>query len=406
MLPLVAILSTVLIGFVGLVIDSGSVSQSQQQAQAAADAAALAAFSNLSSGGTLSSATGFAGTLAVANGIPISALTVTFLDASGAVTASPTAVAEVAARVAISRPTYFLPALGIDSVPVSALAHAGAVGTGPAPAPCALCLFSGSGTDLSLLVSASLSTGSPIISDSTSARGIGLASRASITASAVGIAGGGYSLGSGSTITPTPVVQAAVADPWPSLAAPQISGTAVNYTSPSSGSGSINPGLYSQISVVGTFSLNLTPGLYVLTGSLSTTAGAALSGTGVSVYLACPGYPTACPSGAAGGGIAAGGSTFRLSAPSTGSLAGMAIFADRGNAQGSVISAGTTAIGGTWYAIGSSLQIGTGTPIQFDANLLLASLHLNRGAQLALNPSGAGQYQGPSASAGGVALLP
>ena len=121
------------------------------------------------------------------------------------------------------------------------------------------------------------------------------------------------------------------------------------------GSSSITPRVYSQIMVGSGSALTLSAGVYVLTGPISMSGGS-ITGTGVMVYLACSGYPTACPAATSGAAIALTGGALNLSPPTSGTYAGMTVFADRNNIAPVALAAATLTVTGTWYTIGMALQ--------------------------------------------------
>ena len=76
----------------------------------------------------------------------------------------------------------------------------------------------------------------------------------------------------------------------------------------------INPGIYSQITVSGNASLTLNPGIYIIEGGgFTVTGNASVSGSGVMIYNAGSNYPS---SGGNFGGITlSGNGTFNLTRP-------------------------------------------------------------------------------------------
>jgi hypothetical protein len=155
------------------------------------------------------------------------------------------------------------------------------------------------------------------------------------------------------TITPAAVLGSAVADPHPSAPSPSVGGSAVAYTAPA-GNPSILPGVYSTITVGSTSDLTLGAGVYVLTGSINLSGGS-ITGSGVMIYLACSGYPTACPAAGSGATFNLTGGSLTLSPPTSGTYAGMTVFADRNNGASSSFSNTSVSITGTWYGIRMAL---------------------------------------------------
>jgi len=361
-LVLAAIMMAVLVGFTGLAIDGGETTARQQLARAAADGASLAAAYAIAVGGeTEAGATTDGQEVLSADGLPTADLTLSFLDSTGAVTTTPSLVATVRAVVADSSGTYFLGAVGIRTIRVTASADAsttttssGGGNTGGTASICSICLMKNSGTDLTTGSGTDLTLTGPLQVNSSSAPAVTLGNNTAIAASQTVIATGGtVSYGPNATITPGATPGAAVADPYAALAVPSLSGASSSYTAPA-GVSSRSAGIYSTISVPSGATLRLNPGTYVVTGSL-TVGGGTLNGSGVTIYLACSAYPTPCPSGGTGALVSVSSrSSVNLSAPTSGTYAGMTVFADRNNTATSQMSGskGTTlSVSGTWYSL-------------------------------------------------------
>lgn len=380
-LPLVAILSTVLAGFVGLVIDVGGVTAGQEDAQAAADGAALAAASSIGQGGSIATATSYAQAVLAADGMPASRLTLSFLDSTGAVTANTTLVATVSAGVSYQRTTQFLSVLGVGTTGIASAA------TGVMPAAnCGVCLF-GSGSSLVLASASTLTVrNAGVAVNSTANRNLDVGSGAALAAQFVAVAANRVrNLGS---ISPAPIVRAAVADPYAALAVPSLSGGATAVDTASTGSGTISPGIYSTINVDTGTTLTLSAGVYVITGGVTVQSGGTLTGAGVTLYFACSSYPAACASGQVGSGLANSGAT-SLSASNTGTYAGVAIFADRRNAAVTVAAPGSSlSLRGAFYAIATTfVQAGAADAFTLASQLVLASMAVNGNVTVDLVPS-------------------
>lgn len=363
-LVLAAIMMAVLIGFTGLAIDGGETTARQELDRSAADGASLAgAYAIAVDGETEASATTDAGEILTADGLPTSDLTLSFLDSSGAATATPSLVATVRAVVADSASTFFLGAVGIASISVTASADAsttttsgGGGGGGGSYPTCAICLMKTSGTVLTTGAGVSLTLNGALVVNSNSASAVSLGNNASVVATLVTLPSGGtVSYGPGASTSPAPTTSPGISDPLPALAVPVIGGSATSYTAPA-GTPSISPGLYSNITVPNGSALTLTAGTYVVTGAL-TVSGGSLTGNGVTIYLACSAYPTACASGgAAGGAINLSSGSLSLTAPTSGTYNGISVFGDRHNTATSTVGNGTITVGGTWYAIAMTIR--------------------------------------------------
>lgn len=155
---------------------------------------------------------------------------------------------------------------------------------------------------------------------------------------------GGYQFTGGATSTPAPTTGVqAVADPLQSLAVPDPvalglairNGTAaspatMNITG--GGTATLSPGIYyGGIRIVGSKTVTMQPGVYYIAGGgFSVGAAASVTGTGVTIYNTVD-TTTSTGAGAYGAIEFTGNGAMSLSAPASGSTAGMLFFQDRSN---------------------------------------------------------------------------
>src|SRR5207237_8855935 len=102
----------------------------------------------------------------------------------------------------------------------------------------------------------------------------------------------------------------------------------------------------------------------VIRGELGVSGTGSIVGSGGTLYLACSGYPTPCITGQAGAQIAMSGSgSSQLTAPTSGTYKGLAIFYDRANISPIAISGnGGDSLTGTVYGKSAVAELsGTGT---------------------------------------------
>ena len=210
---------------------------------------------------------------------------------------------------------------------------------------------------LYLAGSASINIPGRLIVDSPASPAVTLTGTSRIIASSVGVVGK-VSVSGNAKISPTPTTGiAAVADPLGTLAVPSLTGTAasVNLTS---GSQTISQGIYSQIKVSGSGTrLILNPGIYVITsGGFSVTNSASVTGNGVIIYNANGNYPSA---GGAYGGITLNTSgSVNLTAPLTGTYAGILFFQAHANPTAiSITGSGALGMTGVIYATDALLSL-------------------------------------------------
>jgi hypothetical protein len=164
------------------------------------------------------------------------------------------------------------------------------------------------------------------IVDSTSSSGMSVNGAVNFTGYAS--VAGGYSATGPITWNPGPPQTGATpqSDPLSYIPAPSVgSCTYTNYTISVSSSTRISPGVYCNgISVSGSGSLTFNAGTYILLGGGMQISGSVnISGTSVTFYNTQGGGYTYGPISISGG------SNSTLSAPTTGSLAGMLFFQDR-----------------------------------------------------------------------------
>ncbi|MGE7438812.1 hypothetical protein [Kitasatospora sp. NPDC001175] len=242
-----------------------------------------------------------------------------------------------------------------------------------------LCVLNPSAADALYVHPGSVQVTGSILVNSTNSQAALVSGSTSVIANGGTIGGpaapAGFATSSGGAYSPAPTNQPAGTDPYASLAqCPAASACPSTPTPPYpsvnhvTGNQTINPGVYSSISsVTGTLTLN--PGTYVITGTTGMTiSGGKVNGTGVTIYLACPSYPTACAAGTSGAAFTdqSGGKT-TLSAPTTGAFAGFSVIADRNNTAGVAVTGNGTSItgGGTIYTASGKLTAASGGKASF-----------------------------------------
>jgi hypothetical protein len=165
-----------------------------------------------------------------------------------------------------------------------------------------------------------------------------LTSSNNVTADQIRVIGGFQDLGLGAFIPPAEEGGPPVPDPLANLPTPDNLPTppVLQSTTPIvvTADQTLQPGIYSTITVQGTATLTLAAGVYVFRGSngLTIEDGAQVTGNGVTIYLACSGYPTPCSGLGARFRVREGGG-YQAGPPTTGQYAGLSIFADPGNTR-------------------------------------------------------------------------
>ena len=389
-LVMIAALALVLVALAGLVLDGGEITAQYRLSQSAADAAALAAAYQITTGHTESVASTQAGLAVVQHGIASSNLTMSYLDGSGVATTQSGNVVTVTAKVNYTFPTLFLPVMGIDAATIGATGSVALRGVS-----CVICIMdpssnnalsiSGNGTSLTL-------SGGVLEDNSSSPSAISVGSNGNFLNGGQGVyVVGGVSAPAG-TVTPTTTPITTVTDPLSGLAVPSVTGTQTCTTSP------CNPGIYSSLTFNGgTWTMN--PGTYVIAGgNFSVTSNATVSGSGVTIYLTCSAYPSPCNSGGQGGSSMTVSGNFTLSAPTSGTYSGIAVFSDRNNTAGvSVGGQGSLSITGTIYAKSSGISFSGGASgATFQARVIGKTLSLSGGSAFNLSYTTSGNIVLPS----------
>ena len=236
-----------------------------------------------------------------------------------------------------------------------------------------------------------------VLVDSASTSAISAGGNASITASSIRVVGKVQKSGN-ATFSPAPTTGVlSIPDPLAGLPSP---GT-INVTSHGSevlsgnSAATIDPGLYSQITVSGNAKLTLNGGTYIIEGGGLTVSGnASVTGTGVTIYNAGSNYPN---SGGNFGGITlSGNGTFNMSAPTTGTYAGILIFQSRQNTRALSFS-GNAMLGmtGTIYAPSALLSMSGNAQLQNPLIVDMLNLSGNVGlTQTAAGSDGSGDISG------------
>jgi hypothetical protein len=217
-----------------------------------------------------------------------------------------------------------------------------------------------------------------IVVDSSSASAFTAKGNSLITASTIQVVGGA-SISGGAVVNPAPATGvAAVADPLAGLTAPAAGPNPVPEIF-TSGSSTLGPGTYSQISVSGNgTSLTLSPGFYIITGGgFSVSNAASVTGTGVVIFN------VADSSGAFGAVSLSSSGAINLSAPISGPYAGILIFQPGANARTISLSA-SSAVGlnGTIYAPGALLSLSGSSTFANPAIVDLLTVNGNGGHPL------------------------
>lgn len=348
-----------LCGMAGFAVDVGTLFRAKRILQTAADAGAIAAAQEANYGDSNAAALAIAAQNGVTNGA--SGYTVTESIVSGGYRVLATQ----------SAPTYFMRLFRLNSMTVSAVAVA-------ANGPASGCIYTldTSGTDIGLVGSGDLSMPDcGIVINSGSANALSLTGSSSIQALSIGIVGGYSVVGSG-TLNPTPVTGVAPApNPLAYITAPVYTASAcladphytgsTSYTiGPSTSGGTV---CYNGLSIVGSGSLTLNPGVYVINGAFSSTGSGSISGSAITIYLAPP----------SGSLSMTGSGALNLSAPTSGTWDGILFYEDAADTNTMKLTgSGAMNIQGIFYAPNALLNLTGSGSGQFYADLVVHALSM------------------------------
>jgi hypothetical protein len=227
--------------------------------------------------------------------------------------------------------------------------------TGTGPQNCLLCLMAPTaGAALSASGSSTVAWSSVATVDSSSESAIAATGNAKLSGGALFNPGGAQLTGHAAITTQSPVTSGVVSDPFYWVSFPTEPGTAQPLSLSGSSSFTASPGVYSDITVSGKAQLTLSPGVYVVTGSLTARGQAKVSGTGVTIELACSSYPNSCASTA--GLSLSGNATLTLDGGAMGAGSGFVLLGPR-DASGCLAVSGNAGLDltGLVYASGAVL---------------------------------------------------
>jgi hypothetical protein len=351
-LPIVALGTVLLFASAGVAMDMGYMRYERRAMQNAADSAAVAATAELNYGDYVTAGQTDAAANGFTNGVNGVSVTVNTPPTLGQFAGQSNFVEVIVAQ---SVPTFFMKALGTSSVAVSARA-VGHLWGGPdcifalSPTATDAVLVNGSGT---------IDAKCGLMDDSSATQALLNNGSGSLTTTGNGVTGGYLNNGTGS-ISPTPTTSVPpMPDPLAYETAPTVGSCTHSSQVVYNGSGSFvaTPGVYcGGILVNGTISLSLSGGTYIINGGNFTSNGTntiTSTGTGVTFYIT--------------GGASVtlnGSSTYKLTAPTTGSLAGILFFQNKSDTASATINGSNTSyFTGALYFPGAQLTYNGSGPL-------------------------------------------
>jgi Putative Flp pilus-assembly TadE/G-like len=395
----VALSLTLLLAFAALVVDVGLNWAARTSAQTAADSAALAGASRLLEAGPAAALT-TVGDFLSSNGVdpPPTGWATDGLESNGEVVCwtmpvgppGPGAACPAGSNAlqVITPPITvqyaFAPILGRSSNSIKATAAAGA---GPAaPNNCVLCLLEPNLASALAVTSdggVDVSGGGIVVNSTHPTEAAVLSGGGDVSANQIRVIGGVDDDPGGGQFSPPPQPGGPpVADPLADLLTPDELATPLPCCSGPQlivSDTSLTHGVFDSISVSGDATLTLGPGVYVLTDppGLSITGNGRVVGNGVTIYLACSGYPAPCAGPGAPLSLALNGH-YDASPPTSGEYAGLTIFSDRGNTAPMVVANNTGLdLDGALYAASAPLTVTSSPGLRVDGLLVVGTLLLD-----------------------------
>jgi Flp pilus assembly protein TadG len=361
------VLLPLLLGFMALALDVGYVLLNKNRMQVAADSAALAAAAARQHGQDINTATALALSATQANGFTQgnnhSLITVAIPPGGTESFANDTSYV----RVTVSQPVnaFLSWIFGITHTDTSATAVGGPAGYSQ---PCLLSMASAASGALSVKGNGVVTAKTcGIFVNSSSASALKMTGNVTMTASTIHVVGN-YTSNGNVSVSPITTGSAITPDPFIAIPIPlkPACDQVVDYKKAIKGILTLNAGTYcGGITVKGNYAVNFNPGTYTLYGGGITLSGNVSPVTGTGVSFINTGNSTSYPFGPLN---LAGNVELNLSAPTTGTYAGMLFIQDPLNTQDATFvgNAGSQ-LAGNFYLPSSQLTFtgnsGTDIPI-------------------------------------------
>lgn len=244
----------------------------------------------------------------------------------------------VIANVSEQIPQTFSSVLGFPTATITAQSRSGDQNAAAGSGGCVFALApSGSGT-LSMSGSSTLQSACGVQVNSNATNALTLSGSSTITTTGVAKTRvvGGWTSGGSSMVSPSPITgNAAMSDPWEPMPAPSVGACTDggNGLRLSGATQTLNPGVIcGGLSLTSSSTLNLSPGLHIIKAGIGLTGSSQITGTGVTIYLV------------SGGISSSGSSRFQITAPTSGTWQGVAIFQARDNTNGATLTGSTNQV--------------------------------------------------------------
>ncbi len=396
-LVLTALGLTFLCGFLAMAVDAGRVLYTQRQLQTLADAAALAGAYEIGSCGSTANCTAMqnaAKSALTENGVTGITLATQCATSSasgfvltlnngpctkGSSDPNYNSTNYVEAVVQMPVNTIFGGVLGTKSINVEARSEAG----GTKPKYCGYILSPNAGNAMLINGNATIQASCGFIDNSNASPAAIFNGHDSISTTALDIVGSDINNGNNS-ITPAPKTGvSSVSDPLSSLPTPTIGSCGSGSGSSWSGSQStaipsstatFNPGVYcGGIILNGNVNATFKPGTYVIEGNMIVNGSDSMTGSGVTFYFQ------------SGSLTMNGGSHAALSAPTTGTYAGILYFQNRTDSSTIILNGDTTSSWqGAIYASDANLTLNGGSNVAAYTILVVSTYTQNGNVDLTI----------------------
>jgi hypothetical protein len=367
----------VVLGFCAFAMDVGLLFRASRMAQASADAAVIAGAAEIGNADMASVAKQASAQNGVTNGVNGAVVTVNNPPNNGT-HAGNSAYLEVIVQQPVN--TFFM---GYITHSKSVTVAARAVSL---PAPAANCIYAlaTTGTNVTLSNAGKLTSSScGVVSDSSSATAVSSTGSAALDAKSISIVGS-YTTANAGTISPTPITGiSAVSDPLAGLSPPtynaaQCTADPLTHYSNGGSSYSVGPGSAFSTTQGGTLvcytsltlgsngdTVDILPGIYVITGAMTFNSGTNTGGTGVTFYLV----------GSSASVTIQNGATVNLQGPATGTYKGILFYEDRADSTAASIEGGASSvIDGVLYFPDAALTVGNGTTTNIETPMVAQTI--------------------------------
>ncbi|MGO9435463.1 MAG: TadE/TadG family type IV pilus assembly protein [Terracidiphilus sp.] len=368
-LVLAILAMSMLLGFMALAVDVGTLFRARRAVQTAADAAAIAAALDYKYNGASATNTSVANAASAANG---------YTNGSGGVVVTtrippvdgPNLGAQGFAEVTVSapNPTFFMSLFNYKNIPVGARAVAGHGTTENC-----MYLLGATGADFDNTGAATIDlTNCGLVDDSSSGNALSNTGALTMSASSIGIVGGSSNSGA-ETLTPTPTTGITPSGDPLNRTPPSTAGCGAALSYPTAVTTTVTQGCYDGLSVTAAANLTFSPGLYVINGPIVLTGAATLKGTGVTFYFN-------------GATTLNGSAVLQFSAPTTGTWNGIVFYEDPADANTFALTGATTSnLQGIIYLPNATLDLTGATSMTLYTAFVVKQLRNTGAISLTLN---------------------